>query len=106
MHRPHPRRWRTVALGLQRITPRSASLTLLHGVVLLLLAGGLGALVLPFVHPGLPFGHDLSAHLTYSYLFDRALRGGQFPVRWTHGVAAGHGQPLFNFYQPGFYYAV
>jgi hypothetical protein len=27
-------------------------------------------------------------------------------VRWTHGVRVGDGQPLFSFYQPGFYYLV
>jgi len=60
----------------------------------------------PLLHSGFPLGHDLPAHLTYTYLFDRALDSGQFPVRWTPGVRAGDGQPLFNFYQPGFYYLV
>ena len=69
-------------------------------------AAALFTLAIPFLHSGLPSGHDLSAHLTYSYLFDRAAAAGQLPVRWTHGVRAGDGQPLFSFYQPGFYYAV
>jgi uncharacterized membrane protein len=60
----------------------------------------------PLLHSGFPLGHDLPAHLTYTYLFDRALDAGQFPVRWTSGVRVGDGQPLFNFYQPGFYYLV
>jgi hypothetical protein len=60
----------------------------------------------PLLHSGFPLGHDLAAHLTYTYLFDRALDAGQFPVRWTAGVRFGDGQPLFNFYQPGFYYLV
>ena len=64
------------------------------------------ALALPFLHAGFPLGHDLPAHLTYTYLFDRALEAGQFPVRWTPGLRAGGSQPLFNFYQPGFYYVV
>jgi hypothetical protein len=72
----------------------------------LVIATGLGLLALPFLHAGFPVGHDLPAHLTYTYLFDRALDGGQFPVRWTQGVRAGDSQPLFNFYQPGFYYVV
>jgi hypothetical protein len=67
---------------------------------------GLCAGAVPLLHPGFPLGHDLPAHLTYVYLFDRALEGGQFPVRWTQGVRIGDGQPLFSFYQPGFYYLV
>jgi hypothetical protein len=63
-------------------------------------------LAAPLLHSGFPLGHDLPAHLTYTYLFDQALDTGQFPVRWTQGVRAGEGQPLFNFYQPGFYYLV
>jgi hypothetical protein len=63
-------------------------------------------LAVPLLHSGFPLGHDLAAHLTYTYLFDRALDAGQFPVRWTAGVRPGDAQPLFNFYQPGFYYLV
>jgi hypothetical protein len=55
---------------------------------------------------GFPVGHDTTAHLTYLYLFDAALAQGQFPVRWIEWIRAGHSQPLFSFYQPGFYYAV
>jgi hypothetical protein len=60
----------------------------------------------PLLAPGFPVGHDTSAHLTYMYLFDAALDQGQLPVRWIEGVRPGHSQPLFSFYQPGFYYAV
>jgi uncharacterized membrane protein len=60
----------------------------------------------PILHSGFAAGHDTPAHVTYIYLFDRALRQGQFPVRWVEWVAAGHSQPLFNFYQPGLYYLV
>jgi hypothetical protein len=56
--------------------------------------------------PGFPVGHDTTAHLTYLYLFNAALAQGQFPVRWVEWIQPGHSQPLFNFYQPGFYYAV
>ncbi len=56
--------------------------------------------------PGFPAGHDAAAHLTYVYLFDSALAQGQFPVRWVEWLQPGHSQPLFSFYQPGFYYAV
>ncbi len=55
---------------------------------------------------GVPAGHDAGAHLTYAHLFDHALREGQLPVRWVEWVAPGRGQPLFNTYQPGFYYLV
>jgi hypothetical protein len=55
---------------------------------------------------GFPLGHDTTAHLTYLYLFDAALAQGQFPVRWVEWIRPGHSQPLFSFYQPGFYYAV
>jgi hypothetical protein len=60
----------------------------------------------PLLHSGFVQGHDLGAHATYTYLFDLALRQGQVPVRWTESVRPGHSQPLFSFYQPGFYYLV
>lgn len=60
----------------------------------------------PFAGTGFPAGHDAPAHLTYTYLFDRAIGQGQFPVRWTEWVRNGRGQPLFSFYQPGIYYIV
>jgi hypothetical protein len=64
------------------------------------------ALVAPFFRAGFLFGHDGGVHQTYAFLFDRALRQGQFPVRWVEGIGDGRGQPLFNFYQVGFYYLV
>jgi hypothetical protein len=60
----------------------------------------------PFAHNGIPSGHDATAHINYAYRFDRALGEGQFPVRWVEGYEPGRGQPLFSFYQVGFYYAV
>src|SRR5262245_7677098 len=75
-------------------------------VAALAIAAGSCTLAVPLLHSGFPLGHDLQAHLTYTYLFDRALQSGQFPVRWTQGIRAGDGQLLFNFYQPGFYYVV
>jgi uncharacterized membrane protein len=65
-----------------------------------------GVLARPLLHSGFPAGHDAPAHVTYTYLFNRAIAEGQFPVRWVDGVRAGYSQPLFNFYQPGFYYLV
>jgi hypothetical protein len=64
------------------------------------------ALLFPFLEPGYRDGHDMSAHVTYAYLFDEAIRQGQFPVRWIEGPASGYSQPLFNFYQVGLYYLV
>ncbi len=64
------------------------------------------ALLAPVMRGEFPAGHDATAHLTYTYLFDRAISEGQFPVRWIEWVRVGHGQPLFSFYQPGFYYFV
>lgn len=66
----------------------------------------IASLAAPLWHAGFPAGHDTGAHLTYAHLFDRALRDGQFPVRWVELPRSGHSQPLFNFYQPGFYYLV
>lgn len=74
---------------------------------LFLTAASLAALIFPVLGgDGLPAGHDSPAHLTYTFLFDRALRDGQFPVRWIEWVRAGYGQPLFNFYQPGLFYII
>src|SRR5688500_4167139 len=73
---------------------------------LAVVAASIFALVVPVMRGEFPAGHDASAHLTYTYLFDRALADGQFPVRWIEWIRAGHGQPLFNFYQPGLFYIV
>ena len=69
-------------------------------------AVGMCTVAAPLLHGGFAVGHDLGAHVTYSYLFDAAIREGQMPVRWTEGVGPGRSQPLFSFYQPGFYYLV
>jgi hypothetical protein len=77
---------------------------------LLLFCGTIAALLpllAPIVaEPGFAFGHDVGGHATYAFLFDRALGQGQFPVRWVESIQHGNGQPLFNFYQVGFYYLV
>jgi hypothetical protein len=79
---------------------------LLNAVAVLLLFAAVAPIALPYVHSGFPRGHDATAHITYVYRFDRALSEGQFPVRWVEGTQPGHNQPLFNFYQVGFYYVV
>jgi hypothetical protein len=79
---------------------------LLNVIAVVLLIAAVGPVAFPFVHDGFPQGHDATAHVTYIYRFDRALAQGQFPVRWVEGTQPGHNQPLFNFYQVGFYYVV
>jgi len=75
-------------------------------LVALLLLAVLIPVALPFFRPDFPQGHDATAHLSNLFRFDRALWQGQWPVRWVEGIRAGHAQPLFNFYQVGFYYLV
>jgi len=74
--------------------------------VALLLFAVLIPVALPFVHRDFPQGHDATAHLSNLFRFNRALSQGQWPVRWVEGMRLGQGQPLFNFYQVGFYYVV
>lgn len=66
----------------------------------------LASLAVPFTSSGFPSGHDATAHITYTYLFDRALSQGQLPVRWVEWVRNGESQPLFSFYPPGLYYLI
>lgn len=71
-------------------------------LILLILA----PVAISFTEPGFPWGHDTPPHLSNLFRFDRALWQGQLPVRWAEGIQPGAGQPLFNFYQVGFYYFV
>lgn len=84
------------------VLPRS----ILSTAVVAIAALSVASIARPLLHAGFPSGHDLSAHVTYTYLFDRVIREGQFPVRWVEGTTNGASQPLFNFYQPGLYYLV
>ncbi len=70
------------------------------------LAASLVFLGSPMMALGFPIAHDVQAHATYTFLFDRALSQGQFPVRWVEWITPGYGQPLFSFYQAGLYYIV
>jgi hypothetical protein len=65
-----------------------------------------GPLVLPIFLPDFIIGHDGGVHQTYTFFLNRALDQGQLPPRWVEGISPGLGQPLFNFYQVGFYYLV
>lgn len=54
---------------------------------------------LPLAKPGLHIIHD-DQQVARLFLFDQALRSGQFPVRWVDELGFGFGYPLFVFYPP------
>lgn len=55
------------------------------------------------LNPGFFPMHDAQQIVRLSEL-DRALSGGQLPVRWVENLGFGYGYPLFNFYPPLTYY--
>lgn len=57
------------------------------------------ALSLPLLKPGLHLIHD-DQQIARLFLFDQAIKGGQFPARWVDGLGFGFGYPLFVFYPP------
>ena len=57
------------------------------------------AISLPLTKPGLYVIHD-DQQVARLYLFDQALKTGQFPVRWVDALGFGYGYPLFVFYPP------
>jgi hypothetical protein len=92
--------------GARRLVFAAAGQLTVDRVAVALLVIALAPILLPFLQPGYPSGHDVGAHVTYSYRFDQAWQQGQIPVRWVEGTRPGDNQPLFNFYQVGFYYLV
>lgn len=54
---------------------------------------------LPLAKAGLFLMHD-DTQVARLYLYDRALKSGQFPVRWVDELGFGFGYPLFVFYPP------
>jgi len=58
----------------------------------------------PLFHPGFFPMHD-NTQVVRVYEMARALRDGQFPVRWVQDLGYGFGYPIFNFYSPLPYYA-
>jgi uncharacterized membrane protein len=88
------------------MSPSQAARSTLYASAVVATLVMMASLARPLLHRGFPAGHDTPAHVTYTYLFNRALSDGQAPVRWVEGVRHGYSQPLFNFYQPGFYYLV
>src|SRR3989344_9263256 len=57
---------------------------------------------LDLLKPGLFVMHD-DQHVARLFLFDQALKSGQFPVRWVASLGFGFGYPLFVFYPPFVY---
>src|SRR3989344_7628800 len=57
------------------------------------------AISLPLLHKGLHTIHD-DQQVARLFLFDQALKAGQFPVRWVEDLGFGFGYPLFVFYPP------
>ena len=57
------------------------------------------AVSLRLLPPGFHLIHD-DQQIARLFLFDQALREGQFPVRWVDGLGFGFGYPLFVFYPP------
>lgn len=59
--------------------------------------------VLPLFHSGFFPMHD-DTQIGRVVEMTRALRDGEFPVRWVRDLGYGYGYPLFNFYGPFPYY--
>ena len=56
----------------------------------------------PLINPGLFQIHD-DQQVARLFLFDQAIKAGQFRVRWVSGLGFGFGYPLFVFYPPFVY---
>lgn len=61
-------------------------------------------LINSLLQPGIFQGHDTVSQLRFIRGFKEAFLSGQFPVRFVNGPYPGFSAPIFNFYQPGFYY--
>src|SRR3989338_1815147 len=61
----------------------------------------IGAVIIswPLTKPGLPIIHD-DQQVARLFVFDQALKHGQFPPRWVDELGFGFGYPLFVFYPP------
>ncbi|MBI3576778.1 hypothetical protein HY086_01930 [Candidatus Gottesmanbacteria bacterium] len=60
-------------------------------------------IVLPLVSPGFFSMHD-DTQVGRVVAMGKALKDGQFPVRWVSDLGYGYGYPIFNFYGPLPYY--
>ena len=61
----------------------------------------------PFVRPDFDVwrADDGEYHLLRVYVFEHAVRDGQWLPRWVPDLFVGFGYPIFNYYAPGTYYA-
>lgn len=71
-------------------------------LILILFFASFGA-ILPFFHDGFFHTHD-DPQLARVFEMGKALKEGQFPVRWVADLGYGYGYPIFNFYGPIPYY--
>ncbi len=71
-------------------------------LILLLLFFSLPA-IWPIITPGYFPMHDDTQVVRVDQMF-KALKSGQFPVRWVPDLGYGYGYPIFNFYNPLPYY--
>ncbi len=60
----------------------------------------------PFVRPDFNLwkADDGEYHLLRVYVFERAVKAGEWLPRWVPDLFLGYGYPLFNYYAPGTYY--
>jgi len=60
----------------------------------------------PFVRPDFDLwkADDGEYHLLRVYVFERAVKAGEWLPRWVPDLFVGYGYPLFNYYAPGTYY--
>src|SRR5687767_5857900 len=61
----------------------------------------------PFVRPDFDVwrADDGEYHLLRVYVFEHAVKNGQWLPRWLPDLFVGYGYPIFNYYAPGTYYA-
>lgn len=70
-----------------------------HFIAILIIVLASVIISIPLTKPGLYLIHD-DQQVARLFLFDKALRSGQFPVRWVDSLGFGFGYPLFVFYPP------
>ena len=60
----------------------------------------------PFLRPDFDLwrADDGEYHLLRVYVFEAAVRAGEWLPRWIPDLFVGYGYPIFNFYAPGTYY--
>lgn len=71
----------------------------IHAFLIMLILFASTVISLPLFKPGLYSMHD-DQQIARLFLFDEALKSGQFPPRWVSLLGFGYGYPLFVFYPP------